>query len=372
MLIGIDGNEANVEKKVGASVYTLRLLQYFQKVATEEIKFKTFLKNDHRPELPKQKNYFRYKTIPAPFLWSQVTLPLYLYTRKKPDIFFAPAHYIPRFCPVPTVVTILDLAYEYYENEFLKRDIFKLKNWTRYAVSKAKKIIAISKNTKADIMKFYGVPEEKISVIYIGFSHKSPSIQHPISDHNNILDRYKVRDAKYVLYVGTLQPRKNISKLIEAFGFVLTKKPATKLVIVGKRGWMYEQIFEKVRKLRLENSVIFTDYISDEDVSILYQNASLFVLPSLYEGFGMPILEAMHHGCPVATSNISSLPEVGGNACLYFDPNDTIDIKNQILRLLDDEKLRNELIAKGKERTKFFSWEKCGEETLALLKSVSR
>jgi glycosyltransferase involved in cell wall biosynthesis len=174
MLIGIDGNEANVEKRVGVSVYTVRLLEYFQKQADEDLQFIVYLRSDPRYDLPKQRVHFRYRVVPGPFLWSQLILPTYLHlSRKKPDVFFAPAHYVPRNCPIPTVVTIHDVAYEYYAGEFLAQDLFKLKNWTEYALIRSKKIIAVSKNTKKDIIKFYNTDERKIDVVYNGFSKKS-------------------------------------------------------------------------------------------------------------------------------------------------------------------------------------------------------
>jgi hypothetical protein len=140
MLIGIDGNEANVEKRVGVSVYTVRLLEYFQKQADEDLQFIVYLRSDPRYDLPKQRVHFRYRVVPGPFLWSQLILPTYLHlSRKKPDVFFAPAHYVPRNCPIPTVVTIHDVAYEYYAGEFLAQDLFKLKKLDRICAYSFKK-----------------------------------------------------------------------------------------------------------------------------------------------------------------------------------------------------------------------------------------
>ena len=154
MIIGVDGNEANVEKRVGVSVYTLNLLKYFKKQSNKDLKFKIYLKNSPLSDLPNQDNFFQYKVVPGKILWSQIYLPLQLYQKKDIDVFFSPAHYIPRFCPVPTVVTIHDLAYFYFEKDFLKKDLYQLKSWTKYSVNKASKIIAVSKTTKKILLNY--------------------------------------------------------------------------------------------------------------------------------------------------------------------------------------------------------------------------
>lgn len=369
MLIGIDGNEANVENKVGVSMYTFNLLHEFYKVADLSTQFVIYLRAAPASDLPKETEYFTYVVVPGSFAWSQFFFPLYLFTHKRPDVLFCPAHYIPRFCPVKTVVTIHDVAYFYYPNEFLKKDLYKLKNWTKYALDKSSKVISVSKNTKKDIVKFYHIPDNKVSVIHNGFnlplpptsppsssSPSSPSSPHPLSN--------------YILYIGTLQPRKNIPTLIHAFVIVKKTHPDLSLVIAGKKGWLYDEIFETVTKLGLEKSVIFTGYISEKEKNELYKNAAAFVLPSLYEGFGNTALEALSQGTPMLVSNNSSLPEVCGDACLYFDPTDTIDIAKKIDQILSDQRLRKDIKTKGKERVKQFSWETCGRETLNLLKLV--
>ena len=151
--IGVDGNEANVKKRVGVSVYALNLLKYFSRVATQEIQFNVYLKNFPLNDLPEENKYFRYCLINGKFLWSQIYLPLYLYRRKNIDVYFSPAHYLPRFCPVPQVVTIHDLAYLYYPEDFIKKDLWQLKNWTNFSINQAKRIIAVSKTTKKDLAK---------------------------------------------------------------------------------------------------------------------------------------------------------------------------------------------------------------------------
>lgn len=164
MTIGIDGNEANVDKQVGVNVYAFRLLEYFHSVASEERKFVIFLKKHVHPRLPLENDHFQYKVIGPPFAWSQLALPLQLRMQKNIDVFFTPAHYAPRNISVPSVVTVHDLSYFYYPDDFLKRDLYKLKNWTEYSIQNAAHLIAVSETTKKDIKKFYEIPDSKITV----------------------------------------------------------------------------------------------------------------------------------------------------------------------------------------------------------------
>lgn len=365
MIIGIDGNEANVEKKVGVSVYTLQLLTYFQKNATAEKQFVVYLREHPRSDMPKETDYYTYKVVNGSFLWSQLFLPLELYLHRTIDVFFSPAHYAPRFCPVPFVVTIHDLSYFYFQEEFLKKDLYKLINWTKYAVEKAQKIIAVSKTTKKDIVKFYPKTESKIEVIYNGFE-KNINASSKLT-FKSISEKYNVIKETYILYVGTLQPRKNVPVLIKAFKQFKEQNSEFKLVLVGKKGWLYDQIYQEVADSQLTDSVIFTGYVPDDELCILYQNAFCFVLPSLYEGFGVPVLEAMSFGCPVISSFASSLPEVGGEAAMYFDPKSVEGLVDDLSDLKKDSKLKTSLIKRGKERVKLFSWEKTGKETLDII-----
>ncbi len=358
MTIGIDGNEANVNYQVGVSAYTLNLLRYFRKWSNKDLHFQIFLKDDPLPHLPKEGDFFHYQIVKGNFLWSQFFLPMALNLKRDNDVFFSPAHYSPRFCPAPLVVTIHDLSYFYYPQEFLKKDLYKLENWTKYSIERAKKVIAVSKTTKKDLIKFYHLPEEKIEVIYNGFE-------------KNIKSSKGENKGNYILYVGTLQPRKNIPLLIKAFSSFKKNHPNFKLVIVGKKGWLYEEIFNETKKLGLENAVVFTDYVTDDELGSLYRGAFCLVMPSLYEGFGIPILEAMSFNCPVVSSFSSSLPEVGGDACLYFDPESEADLLDKLTTLKGNENLRKELIKKGKERVKLFSWQTCAEKTLELIKQAA-
>lgn len=360
MKIGIDGNEANIIERVGVNIYTYELLKYFSKISSKKHQFIIYLKNKPLPDLPNEKKYFQYKVIPGCFLWSRTSLPIYLLFN-KPDILFCPAHYSPMFSTIPTVVTIHDLSYEFYPNEFKKKDLYTLKNWTRKSINSSSHIIAVSKNTKKDIVSLYNVPEEKITVIYNGFTKSD------IPQSN----KYAI-DLKYpfILYVGTIQPRKNIERLIRSFSIFNKKHKDIHLVIAGKKGWLYDDIFASAIRYNIENKILFLGYVDDNTKIWLYKNAKLFILPSLYEGFGIPLLEAMSHKCPTITSNSSSLPEICGNACLYFNPTSALDISKTIEKLISNEDLRKKLIEKGSKKIKEFSWEKCAKQTIKVIEET--
>lgn len=365
MIIGIDGNEANVEKRVGIGEYAFELLRQFSSSKwlraskVQNLKFIIYLKNKPLSDLPKEGENWKYRVIGPKKFWTQLALPLDLYLRKpRPSVFFTPSHYAPRFSPIPSAISIMDLSYIKYPELFKKNDLYQLRNWTSYSVKKSSKIFTISLASKNDIIKEYKLPESKVIVIYPGLK--------PMSE------KPKSFMGKYILFVGTLQPRKNIVRLVEAFSKIKDKYPNLVLLVVGKKGWLFEEILNSPKKFGVEDKVRFLDFVKDEEMPGLYKKAQCFVLPSLYEGFGLPVLEAMKYGCPVILSNISSLPEAGGNAALYFNPQDPNDIAKKLNKVLSDEKLRSEMVKKGYEQVKKFSWEKTARETLKVLESIAK
>lgn len=358
MLIAIDGNEANVKERVGVSMYTYQLLSYFASWASEDLQFSVILRNKPLKNMPREHAYFTYTHVPGRMLWRDIFLPLHLLKlKKKPDVFFSPAHYTPLFTSIPVVVTIHDVSYLYYPHEFLSKDLYKLQNWTAHALHQSKKVIAVSNFTRNDIMKKYHITPGKIVTIYNGYNAGKAKNVHGSTKN-------------YILYVGTLQPRKNIKTLINSFAEVKKQMPHIKLVIAGKKGWMYDDLFVLVQKHDIGDSVEFTDYVDDNKLAQLYADASLFVLPSLYEGFGITILEAMHYGAPVLAAQGSCLEEIGGDACEYFDPHDTMKLRDAMMKIIKDPARADRMRQKGFERVRQFSWEKCAKETLNALKST--
>lgn len=366
MLIGIDGNEANVDKRVGIGEYAFELLKQFERFTIYDLRFTIYLKNRPLGHMPKEREGWKYRVIGPKKMWTQFALPFDLYFgAKRPKIFFTPSHYGPRFSPVPAVISIMDLSFIRFPELFAKKDLYQLKAWTKYSAKNAKKIFTISEFSKNDIIKEYKVESKDVVVTY-------PGIKQELSIWNKVLSMDELKkkfgiDKEYILFVGTLQPRKNIEKLIEAFS-KLDKDIL--LIVVGKKGWLYEDILKAPQKFRISEKVKFLDFVSDKELQGLYKNALCFVLPSLYEGFGLPILEAMKNGCPVLTSNVSSLPEAGGDAALYFDPENADEISKTIKKVIEDKGLRDEMIRKGYAQVKKFSWEKTARETLKVLQDL--
>jgi glycosyltransferase involved in cell wall biosynthesis len=374
MIIGIDGNEANVEKRVGISEYAFQLLSHFAETKQKNIKFMVYLKDKPLAHLPPKNDNWHYNVFGPKKLWTQFALPFSLYlTAKKPDVFLSLTHYAPRFSPVPTVVSVMDLSYLYFPEMFTKADLLQLRSWTAYSVKKAKKVLTISNSSRDDIIKEYNLSQEKVVVTHLGIKDAISLTPH-IYSMTTLKAKYTISD-NYILFVGTLQPRKNIVRLIKAFAKVVKSEKSPKdlqLVIVGRKGWLYEEILEAPKELGIEDKVKFLENVEDEELPLFYKNALCYVLPSLYEGFGLPVLEAMQQGCPVITSNVSSLPEAGGDAALYVDPENVGDIADKIIQLIKNDKLRKELIEKGREQVKRFSWEKTAKETLAVLEEVAK
>ena len=365
ILIGIDGNEANVQRKVGISEYAFELLKQFEKFQISNITFQIYLKDNPASDLPKEREGWKYVIVKPGKFWTQLGLPLYLYTHNpKPDVFFSLTHYSPRFSPVPTAMAVMDLAFLRFPDTFNTSDLYQLKSWTQYSVKKATRVFTISEASKNDILKYYQIPEKRVVVTHLGIK----PLQH-MNDQLSVTDvkkKYSLQ-SPYYLFVSTLQPRKNIVKLIEAFAKL--KDVKTDLIIVGKKGWLYEPILAAPEKYNVSERVKFLDFAPNEDLPGLYKGAIAYVFPSLYEGFGLTLLEAMKYDCPVITSKVSSLPEAGGEAALYVDP-ESVDSIAEAMEKITDKTLREKLIAKGHEQIKKFSWEKTARETLKVLEEV--
>jgi glycosyltransferase involved in cell wall biosynthesis/radical SAM superfamily enzyme YgiQ (UPF0313 family) len=299
-------------------------------------------------------------------LWEQLMLPIY--SRKdRLDLFHYTDHALSLFQSTQQVIiTVHDIAYIRFPDLMNKsRQIYK-RNILRESIKRASMIVADSFSTKRDIVEFFGTNEEKIKVVHLGVESRF----RPISN----VEEYRIKNklpSKMILNVGTLEPRKNVIALMKAFkklkenGF-----DDYKLVIAGEKGWLYEQIFEEVEHSDLEKEILFLGVARDEDLPLLYNCAEIFVYPSLYEGFGLPPLEAMACGIPVITSNTSSLPEVIGNAGIMVDPNDGNSLSEAMLKVLKDEDLRCRMSKNGLKRAKLFSWEKVAKEILKIYDDV--
>lgn len=234
----------------------------------------------------------------------------------------------------------------------------------RNTIAHADKLICVSEFSKRELLNYYPKVENKIEVIYEGI--EIPKVHIDYDEEVKILKRFDILDDKFILYVGTIAPHKNIKKLIQGFNYIKGKIPEYKLVIAGKKGWMYDEVFNEVEILGIQDKVVFTDFVDDMELEVLYKNADLFVSVSLYEGFGFPPLEAMGREIPVLISDIEIFKEICFDAAMYCNPNELEDIGHKIIQILNNKNVQEELIRKANVRIKLFDWKKAAKETYSL------
>jgi glycosyltransferase involved in cell wall biosynthesis len=354
MLIGIDASRAIVAQPTGTEIYSRRLIQALLALESRH-QFRLYFR-----EPPAEGAFSGAELchIPFPRLWTHLRLSWEM-VRRPPDVLFVPAHVLPLIRPRVSLVTIHDLGYLHFPGAHPRLQRLYLDLSTRWSVRMATHVIAVSEATKADLVSYYRTPPDKITVAYHGYDETLAPVRGPAR-----IEAAKARYAiagDYFLYLGTLQPRKNLARVIDAFASV---ESDAALVLAGKRGWLYDDLFDRVRRLGLENRVLFPGYIHDEDKAALLSGALAFVLPSLYEGFGLPVLEAQACGCPVITSTTSSLPEVAGRAALLADPQDSAAITAAMQRVATDPTLRETLAERGLINVRRFSWAACAQTVL--------
>jgi glycosyltransferase involved in cell wall biosynthesis len=375
MLIGIDGNEANIKNRVGVNQYAFELLKNIHKLQEEwknRHKVIVYLSSRPQKDLPKENPGWKYKVISGQKLWILTKLmPRLLIDKEKPDVFFTPSHYVPPISTIPRICTIHDLGYLKFSGQFNKYDFWQLKYWTAISVFISKAIIAVSNSTKRDIVRHYPSVSGKIVVTRHGYDKSRFNTKISNNDVRRVKNKYSIV-GDYVLFISTLKPSKNIEGLLEAWKLVLKDFPKYQLVIAGKKGWLYKSIFKKVKDLKIENKVIFTDFISEEDKPALISGAKVFTLPSFWEGFGMDALTSMACGTPVVVSDIEALREVIGNAGIFVDPYKAPDIASGITETLSMNETRHEsLIEKGLNQAEKFSWEDTARKTIKILEKVN-
>jgi glycosyltransferase involved in cell wall biosynthesis len=372
MLIGIDASRAAVARRTGTENYSLQLIRVLLRLGAPH-RYRLYVNGPppaglfwtagHVPECVET------RSIPMRRLWTHLRLSGEMLAR-PPDVLFVPAHVLPLAHPRRSVVTVHDLGYLRYPEAHRANDRRYLHWSTRWNARQARAILADSAATKADLVLAYAAPAQRVHVVYLGRDESLVPEQNP-----DVIAAARAGygiGERYVLYLGTLQPRKNLARLIEAFARVRAGSASgLQLVLAGRRGWQYDDLFRQVEKLDLAGQVLFPGYVADEDLAALYSGAMGFVFPSLYEGFGIPVLEAQGCGVPVMASNNSSLPEVAGDSALLVDPLDVDAIAAAMARLIAEPELRAELTRRGFENVKRFSWEKCARETLAVIESVA-
>lgn len=262
------------------------------------------------------------------------------------------------------VVTIHDLVPLFFPDLVPWKHLLFFKLFMKRAAKTADIIITDSEHSKQDIVHYLSIPEEKIRVIYLGYEpqHHKDNEQRTLQD---VLSHYGISQL-YLLFVGVIEPKKNLERLIEAFSLLRQNSPPGKelqLVIAGGKGWLSENLYRKVQELHLDKQIIFTGFVPDDDLPYLYTGAEVFVFPSIYEGFGLPVIEAMAYGVPVVTSNVSSLPEIAGNAGILVDPKNPEAICDGITEVLSHPQKKEQMKHDGLVRAQRFSWKRTAEET---------
>jgi len=309
-------------------------------------------------KLPTERRLFRIG-------WEQLVWP-WQARRRQLDLLHSMAFVAPLLSNRPTIVTVYDLSFLHFPENFPAAQRIYLTNMTRISCRRAVRVITISESSRQDVHHFFSVPLEQIDVIRPGVDAiYKPATAEAVADFREA----EGINGRFILHVGTLQPRKNIPVLLEAFAKLDDSK--LKLVLVGGKGWLFDSIFDKVIALGLQEKVRFTGYVPDELLPLWYSAADLFVFPSLYEGFGMPVVEAMACGTPVVASNSSSIPEAVGDAGLLFDPQNSSKCAERMQNVLNNSTLSGKMCRLGLKYAKQFSWERAGKETAVVYERVA-
>lgn len=374
MLVGVDASRSVTARRTGTENYSLYLIR---ELLALEGAYRFRLYFSQAPSGDLLLGAAQWRVMPFPRLWTHLRLSWEMLA-DPPDLLFVPSHVLPLIHPRRSVVTVHDLGFLYHpEAHTLSQNLY-LRWSTRHNAHAATRVLADSQATRRDLVRHYSIPDSKIAVVYPGRDETLAPVTDPAM-LSATRARYSLA-GPYLLYVGTLHPRKNLVRLVQAFGSFLQSSadgpgaPAAslQLVLAGQKGWLYDDILAQVRKLGLSDRVVLTGYVPDADLPALLSGALAFVFPSLYEGFGLPLLEAMACGTPVICSDASSLPEVAGDAALLVNPTDTEALADALARLVADEGLRKALVERGFRQMQRFSWRRCAEETLRVLEEVGR
>ncbi len=394
MRIGIDASRANQAERTGTEWYSFHVIEELKGLIPDEHEVVLYSKEPLRDELADLPANWTSRVLgwPPRLLWTQLRLSWEMLWH-KPDVIYIPAHTIPLVHPRRVVLVVHDVGFA-KENELydpkqigyqsglsarLLNGLVRLFTVGKYGASEqdyhlfsmrvaekaATVVMTVSEFSKQEIADNYDISSERIVVAHNALHDRSESG----GERSDVLERFKLEEP-FVFYLGRLEEKKNIPRLIEAWALIQTRRPEVKLVLGGSPGFGHSRVEELIAKHGLESSVVQTGWLADADAAVLFEAAELFVLPSLYEGFGIPVLEAMSAGTPVACSQIPALVEVAGKAAVYFNPTSAEDISATILNLLGDEPLKRELIAAGLGRIGNFSWKKTAEATWKAISSV--
>jgi glycosyltransferase involved in cell wall biosynthesis len=367
VLIGIDASRAVASSPTGTEVYSLNVIRELLR-ASGDHRFRLYFRQAPLPNLGLTARNAQQRVIGPRRLWTHLGLSWEV-VKSPPDVLYVPAHVLPAVRRSRAVVTIHDVGYLDYPEAYTRSRWLYLHWSTAFSAKVATLIIADSYYTKAELVRRYGVEPDKVRVVHLAHEEGLAPVEEKTT-LESVRSRYGI-DGDYFIYLGTIQPRKNVFGLLRAYAELASRPGKTpKLVLVGRPGWLHEPLFRAVKDLNIESDVVFTGYVPDNDVPALLSGALALVFPSFYEGFGLPALQAMACGTPVIASNVTSLPEVIGEAGLLIDPRRPEQLADTMALIAGDDSLRRELRDRGLERASQFSWKKCAAETLSVLEEA--
>ncbi len=366
---------SNSYRAAGISRYIHQLLAHLRLLASEEDQLVAFTGRWTLPAELAPTPHFRVKQSSLPtwkpqvrIAWEQLLQPPTVLGERL-DLLHSTSYVQPLICPTRSVVTMLDLSFLRMPESFNRWNRSYLSTMARITARRCDRILTISESTRQDVIRFLGVPPEKVQVTYLGVDP-----QFRPQEDQGLLSRFRAERGlpeRFLLYLGTLEPRKNVERLVEAYARARrSHRIPHKLVLGGAKGWLYERIFARVHELGLEDEVVFTSYIPYDELPLWYNCADIFIYPSLYEGFGLPPLEAMACGTAVITSSVSSLPEVVGEAALTVDPLNVDALADAIAMVLGDASLQLRLKTEGPRQAAHFSWKETAAATLRAYHAV--
>lgn len=361
--IAIDASRTSVARHTGTEHYALQLTRHLTRLnhqLEQPHQITLYFRDQRGPALFQSWEYVTHRVLPFPRLWTHLRFARAI-AHDRPDVTFVPAHTLPIAFPGRAVVTVHDLGYKYFPEAHPTLQRRYLDSTTAYSAQRATRILADSQATANDLTQFYAIEPSKIDVVYPGVDELE------ISDMMRLQDRYNL-PFRYFLFIGTLQPRKNIQRIVAAFQMWRDANPSEPmaLVLAGKAGWLFDEKWvEGVEDVHLPG------YIADEDKGALLHHAEALLFPSLYEGFGFPVLEAMHCGTPVIASKTSSLPELVGDAGMLVDPESVQEIAAAMDILGASRKLYKTLVKKGFQQAEQFTWERCAAQVMATLETAA-
>jgi glycosyltransferase involved in cell wall biosynthesis len=361
MRIGIDASRAFFKNRTGIEEYSYQVIKSLRgKLKNAQVIL--YLQSWQEVDFDLPENW-RIKRLWLPRLWTQGRLSWELLIHPV-DVLFVPAHTVPCIHPRRTVVTIHGLEYEFVPEAYSAWERVYMRISIRNSCRWAKKIICVSKNTRQDLMKLYGVSGEKTEIIHEGYDSE-------LGKEIVNLAQEKKESKPYLLFIGRIEERKNVLGILKSFE-VLKREYGVphRLILVGRPGFGFEKIQQELQRMDHRSDVVMKGFVSPAEKAELLAGSAVFVFPSFYEGFGLPILEAQHVGVPVVAANVSSIPEVAEESAILVDPNEPIFIAKMIHNLISDDGLRNDIIKRGHANVKRFSWDKCASEIAGVLTSL--